>query len=64
MLFATSEIVKISILPEGGAIIHATTGCEFHVASRYPELVVKEAPRRTGPDAGYQFSRYEKLVEP
>jgi hypothetical protein len=63
LLFATCEIARIEIVREG-AVVYTYAGCPYPVVSRWAENVIKEPPRRTGPDAGYQFNRYEKLVEP
>lgn len=62
LLFGACEIARIELV-RGGAVIYTCTGCPFPVASRHPELVIKEPPRRTGPDVGHQFNRYEKLAE-
>ena len=63
ILFGSCEITKITLPSRGGALIHTVHGSVYEVASRFPEFVVKEPPHITGPNAPYQFRRYEKLVE-
>lgn len=62
LLFGACEIMRIDV-SRTQVVVYTNAGCPFAVVSQHPELVIKEPPRRVGGDIGYQFNRYEKLVE-